>query len=162
MSDTETPSAGAPASTTRAIVAFVALPGVVAFVIPLAIARVTHVAGPFARAGLLEIVLGTAMLLWCAREFYVNGHGTLAPWSPPTVLARSGLYRWTRNPMYISVLLIVIGWSLGFNSGVLWAYAGVLAVAFHLRVLLSEEPYLARTFGDDWKAYKKRVPRWVL
>ena len=146
----------------RAIFAFIALPGIVAFVIPIVVARVTRVAGPFARAGLLELVLGSAILLWCAREFHVNGHGTLATWAPPTTLARGGLYRWSRNPMYIGVLLILIGWALGFNSSLLWAYTAVLAIAFHLRVILSEEPHLARMFGDEWKVYKKRVPRWVL
>ncbi|MBC7842220.1 MAG: isoprenylcysteine carboxylmethyltransferase family protein [Gemmatimonadaceae bacterium] len=162
MSDTETHPASVASPMSRAILAFMALPGLVAYAIPLVIARVTKPAGHFAFAGLLEIVLGSVVLLWCTREFHVSGHGTLAPWSPPMALARGGLYRWSRNPMYIGVLLIVIGWALGFNSGALWAYAGVLLVAFHLRVVFGEEPHLARAFGDEWKAYRKRVPRWIL
>ena len=146
----------------RAIVAFFLLPGVMAFVVPLLIAQFTPHAVRFSRAGLLELVLGLAILLACVRQFHTDGRGTLAPWSPPTTLVRSGLYRWSRNPMYIGVLLIVIGWALGFQSATLWIYVGVLAIAFHLRVVLAEEPFLARKHGDEWLAYRKRVPRWLM
>jgi len=146
---------------TRAIVAFLVLPGVVAFAVPLTIAFASAHPSGFARAGLLELTLGVAILLACVREFYVSGRGTLAPWSPPTVLVRGGLYKWSRNPMYIGVLLIVIGWALGFGSSKLWIYVGVLAVGFQLRVVLAEEPFLARTYGDQWIDYRKRVPRWI-
>ena len=146
----------------RAIAAFFLLPGVIAFVVPLLIARFTAHPARFARAGLLELALGLLILVECTRQFYINGRGTLAPWSPPKALVRTGLYNWSRNAMYIGVLLIVIGWALGFNSSMLWIYAGLLAVAFHLRVVLGEEPYLARTFGDEWTEYRKRVPRWFI
>jgi protein-S-isoprenylcysteine O-methyltransferase Ste14 len=145
-----------------AVTALLVLPGVVAFAVPLLIVKFTRGHSPFTRAALVELTIGTAMLLWPARDFYVDGGGTLAPWSPPRSLVRGGLYRWTRNPMYIGVLLIVAGWALGFRSQLLWIYAAVLAAAFHLRVVLSEEPYLARTYGDAWPQYRKRVPRWLL
>jgi protein-S-isoprenylcysteine O-methyltransferase Ste14 len=164
-SDPDTQSTPAPTDSgllPRAILALLMLPGIVAFAVPIIIVNVTHAAGPFARAGLLELALGSAALLACTRDFYVSGRGTLAPWSPPVTLVRNGLYRWSRNPMYIGVLLIVMGWALGYSSRPLWIYAGMLAVAVQLRVILGEEPYLARTFPDEWKAYRKRVPRWVL
>lgn len=145
----------------RAIIAFVALPGIVAFGLPLVFVRFTAHSPGFARAGLLELVLGVAILFSCVRAFAVSGRGTLAPWSPPVALVRDGLYKWSRNPMYIGVLLIVAGWALGFRSQVLWIYVAALAVAVHLRVVLGEEPYLARTYGDAWIEYRKRVPRWV-
>ena len=44
---------------------------------------------------------GIGLLLWCVREFYVRGKGTLAPWDPPRHLVASGLYRISRNPMYL-------------------------------------------------------------
>ena len=146
---------------TRAIIAFFVLPGVVAFAAPLAIVFTSAHPPGFARAGLLELTLGTAILLACVREFYVSGRGTLAPWSPPTLLVQNGPYKWSRNPMYIGVLLIVIGWALGFKSSILWMYVGVLAVGVHLRVVLGEEPFLARAYGDVWTDYRKRVPRWI-
>ena len=154
--------AGGRALLPRAIAAFLLLPGVFAFVVPLLLARFTLHPHGFARAGLLELALGLVILLACVRQFYTDGRGTLAPWSPPTTLVRSGLYRWSRNPMYIGVLLIAIGWALGFQSATLWIYVGMLAIAFHLRVVLAEEPYLARKHGDEWLAYRKRVPRWLM
>jgi protein-S-isoprenylcysteine O-methyltransferase Ste14 len=147
----------------RALIAFAALPGIVAFALPLLIARARPSGSPgFARSGLLELVLGSCMLLWCVRDFYEHGRGTLAPWSPPSALVRTGLYQWTRNPMYVGVLLIVIGWALGLRSSPIGVYALILAVLFHLRVVFGEEPWLAKTFGADWAEYRNRVPRWVL
>ncbi|HEX2722346.1 MAG TPA: methyltransferase, partial [Gemmatimonadaceae bacterium] len=71
-----------------------------------------------------------------------------------------GLYRVSRNPMYVGVLTILFGWAVWFMSGALWIYALCLVVGFHLRVVLFEEPWLARTHGEIWHAYKASVPRW--
>lgn len=141
----------------RALLAFIVLPGLVAGVGP----WLLHPPGtPFQAIGLLPIGIGAAGLLWCVREFFVTGRGTLAPWDPPRQLVREGLYRYSRNPMYISVSLLLIGWALGYRSRTLTIYAIVVMVAFHLRVVMFEEPWLARTFGAQWEAYKARVPRW--
>src|SRR6516225_9535213 len=101
----------------RAITAFVALPGVVAFLLPVWIG--TRAGRPLRHAVIAAIVLGlgTLLLLWCVREFYVAGRGTLAPWAPPRHLVTSGPYRWSRNPMYIGVGIILSGWSAFFGSG---------------------------------------------
>ncbi len=64
--------------------------------------------------------------------------------------------------MYVGVLLVTAGWAVGFRSWTLAGYTGALLIAFHLRVLLHEEPWLARTFGAEWATYRARVPRWLL
>ena len=142
----------------RALTAFLALPGMVAFVVPFLLrppnARIHSI-------GFLPLGLGTFLLLWCVRDFYVAGRGSLAPWAPPVRLVIVGLYRFCRNPMYVAVLTILCGWALTFQSGGLWTYAACLAVAFHSRVVLFEEPWLARTHGAAWDAYRARVPRWL-
>ncbi len=107
------------------------------------------------------LLVGVCVLLWCVRDFYAIGKGTLAPWDPPKRLVIVGLYRFTRNPMYVGVLGWVSGWSLLAGSPVLAAYAGVLAVCFHLRVIFYEEPTLARQFGNEWTLYCARVNRWL-
>lgn len=144
----------------RALIAFLALPGVVAFVLPLVIVP-SITAGHFGLGGLVPLIAGIIVLSWCVRDFYVAGRGTLAPWDPPRHLVRVGLYRFSRNPMYVGVLLILAGWSTGFRSRALLIYTITVAVLFHLRVLWHEEPWLARTFPAEWPGYKSRVPRWL-
>jgi protein-S-isoprenylcysteine O-methyltransferase Ste14 len=146
----------------RALLAFLALPGVVAFGVPiawLAASGHTRLAEPL---GLVPLVGGAAGLLWCVRDFYVAGKGTLAPWAPPERLVVVGLYRHTRNPMYVSVTLMLLGWALAFGAPALFGYAIGVAVAFHVRVVFGEEPWLARRHGAAWKDYQRRVPRWFL
>ena len=145
----------------RALLAFLAMPGLVAFAVPaLWLSRLgrLRVIEP---AGLALLAVGTIGLLWCVRDFYVKGRGTLAPWSPPRRLVVVGLYRFSRNPMYVSVLLILLGWAATTATPRLFAYAAVVAAAFHLRVVYGEEPWLARAHGDAWSAYVQAVPRWI-
>jgi protein-S-isoprenylcysteine O-methyltransferase Ste14 len=145
----------------RALISFLLLPGVVAFLAPALL--VTRIATrTFNMIGGVPLMAGVVVLLWCVRDFYVAGKGTLAPWDPPKHLVRAGLYRYSRNPMYIGVLLILIGWTTGFRTRSLVIYTIVVAILFHLRVLLYEEPWLARTFPGDWPGYKARVPRWLV
>ena len=143
----------------RALVAFLILPGIAAFLVPWLLRPSNSEID--ARA-LPVLGVGVILLLWCVRDFYVTGRGTLAPWAPPARLVIVGLYRYSRNPMYLSVLLILAGWALAFYSIALWIYAACLALAFHLRIVFGEEPFLARSHGEEWTAYKAAVPRWLL
>ena len=144
----------------QALLAFIALPGMVAFVIPWLISR-GEVSASYDAAGIGLLAVGTSLLLWCVREFYDAGKGTLAPWTPPRHLVGSGLYRYSRNPMYVGVALVLLGWALTFHSRTLVIYAAGVVTAFHLRIVLGEEPWLARTHGEAWNRYRARVPRWI-
>jgi protein-S-isoprenylcysteine O-methyltransferase Ste14 len=145
----------------RALLAFLLLPGTVAFLVP-ALLLPSGIRGQsVSLLGLIPVVLGTILLFWCVREFYVAGKGTLAPWAPPQKLIVTGLYRYSRNPMYIAVGLILCGWAVAFRSRTLTVYALVVMFAFHLRVVFGEEPWLAQTYGEQWVQYKARVPRWL-
>lgn len=143
----------------RALFAFLALPGTVAFAVPIYWLVSTSRTEFVQPLGLLPLLAGCVGLLWCVRDFYVFGKGTLAPWSPPQNLVTAGLYRYSRNPMYVSVLLIVLGWAASFGARGLYWYTIFMAVAFHLRVVLGEEPWLARTHGASWADYARRVRR---
>jgi protein-S-isoprenylcysteine O-methyltransferase Ste14 len=145
----------------RAMLAFLILPGTVAFLVPLWLLAPGGGRSFVNPLGLIPLVAGIVLLLWCVREFYVTGRGTLAPWAPPQELVVTGLYRFSRNPMYIAVLLVLWAWALGFRSRPLGIYAVIVMLGFHLRVVLNEEPWLARTHGDKWMHYKARVPRWI-
>jgi protein-S-isoprenylcysteine O-methyltransferase Ste14 len=146
----------------RAVLAFLALPGLVAFAVPVVWLNVRNHTQLVEPAGLLPLVGGSLALLWCARDFYVAGKGTLAPWAPPKRLVVVGLYRHTRNPMYVAVMLILVGWGAAFGCPAMYGYALGVAIAFHLRVVRGEEPWLARKHGAAWEDYKRRVPRWLL
>ena len=144
----------------RAVLAIVVMPGVVAFLLPWLIAGGRSAAPSFDLLGLIALIPGTALLLWCAAAFYLQGRGTLAPWDPPQELVVTGVYRWSRNPMYVGVVLVLWGWVLGFRSRPLAVYALAVMAAFQLRVALGEEPWLAEQHGAAWRAYREQVPRW--
>ena len=144
----------------RALFAFLALPAVVGGLLPWLILRNDRWRTAGTPLGWLVLLFGATVLLWCVRDFYVIGKGTLAPWDPPKKLVAVGLYRFMRNPMYVGVVGIVVGWSLIAGSWRMAAYAGLLTVAFHLRVIFYEEPVLAREFGNEWERYRSNVNRW--
>jgi protein-S-isoprenylcysteine O-methyltransferase Ste14 len=79
---------------------------------------------------------------------------------PPERLLTTGLYSFTRNPMYLGHIIFLIGLTLALNS----LFAGVIAVAtmfwFHLRVL-QDERRLSSRFGEPYLEYMARVKRWV-
>lgn len=145
----------------RALLAFIALPGVFAGVAPWILAAVDPWRSPSVRLGVVVWGLGLVIVLWCVRDFYVSGHGTLAPWDPPRHLVVVGLYRLTRNPMYLGVLLVVAGSALLAGSPLVALYSAVLLLAFHWRVVRHEEPWLSHRFPAEWDRYRRDVPRWL-
>jgi protein-S-isoprenylcysteine O-methyltransferase Ste14 len=145
----------------RALLAFLVLPGVAAGLVPPVIASVDPWRGVVWAPGLAVMFAGAFVLFWCVRDFYISGKGTLAPWDPPRKIVTVGLYRFVRNPMYIGVLLLVLGWSLYLSSVLLTLYMFMLATGFHIRVIIYEEPWMETQFGEEWKTYKASVSRWV-
>lgn len=111
--------------------------------------------------GLPLLVVGVSALLWCIHDFVHQGRGTLAPVDAPRFVVRGGLYRFVRNPMYLSVVTALIGEILLFRSPWLLAWAGLFAMAFVAFVPLYEERRLARQFGHPYQEYKAAVPRWL-
>jgi protein-S-isoprenylcysteine O-methyltransferase Ste14 len=138
------------------------VPAVVAGLVPQRLAPLDPVSPLYAQMpGWTMLVLGTLGYLWCAADFVRFGLGTPAPVAAPDRLVVRGLYRYTRNPMYVSVLLAVIGQALLRWSGTVLGYAFLLFVVLNLFVRLYEEPTLARKFGQPYLDYRTRVPRWL-
>jgi len=111
--------------------------------------------------GALAIAAGVLLLALCVFEFGRTGRGTLSPADPPKVLVVRGLYRHVRNPMYLSVTVIVLGELLLTRSVGLLTYWVVWFVAANVFVMAYEEPYLRRQFGAAYEHYAAAVGRWI-
>lgn len=83
------------------------------------------------------------------------------PWEPSTALVVSGPYRLTRNPMYLGFTLLYLGAAAWINT--LWPLLAlpVVLVVMQRGVIHREEAYLERRFGDDYRAYRAQVRRWL-
>lgn len=111
--------------------------------------------------GLLPLLLGVCLYLWCAGAFTFIGKGTPAPIDAPKILVIQGPYRWVRNPMYVAVLLVVLGEALLFHSVMLVGYALLFWIIVHSFVVLVEEPSLQAQFGASYDSYRHSVWRWI-
>jgi protein-S-isoprenylcysteine O-methyltransferase Ste14 len=109
---------------------------------------------------LIPIILGAAILFHCIWNFAVIGRGTLSPLDAPRRLVVKGLYRYVRNPMYVGVVMVLLGEALLFESLVLFGYAIGCFVLFNLVIFLYEEPTLRSQFGESYVRYRRRVRRW--
>ena len=117
--------------------------------------------GPARYCGLAPLGVGLAMILRCFADFVRRGRGTPAPYDPPRELVVAGLYRYVRNPQYVGVVLIVVGEALLSGMVVLFGYAALMAVGYHLFVRYYEEPTLGRLFGEPYARYREAIPRWL-
>ena len=141
-------------------------PGTLAVYIPWAITR-WRIAPPLLDIpalrilGTLLIAAGLPVLLDSFARFAIQGLGTPAPVAPPQRLVVTGLYRYVRNPMYVAVSLLIFGQGLLFGSPGLLQYGLFVWLGFFAFVLLYEEPTLRRKFGDEYRQYCARVPRWI-
>jgi protein-S-isoprenylcysteine O-methyltransferase Ste14 len=139
-----------------------AVPGTVAVYVPWLIARGQPPAPPgYVAAALALFALGGAVYLRCLWDFAGFGGGTPAPVDAPRRLVVRGLYRHTRNPMYLGVLAVILGWAVLFRALPLLLYAAAVGGIFHLFTVFFEEPHLRKVFGSEYEAYCARVGRWV-
>jgi len=140
-------------------------PGMVAGLVPWIISRWrlngAPDAAPLRPIGLVLIALGMVVLLEAFARFALEGLGTPAPIYPTDRLIVRGSYRFVRNPMYLAVEALILGQAALFGAFDLVIYAAMIAVAFHLFVVLVEEPTLRRNFATDYRRYSANVHRWL-
>jgi protein-S-isoprenylcysteine O-methyltransferase Ste14 len=110
--------------------------------------------------GGLLLVAGLIALVWAFVRFVVEGFGTPAPVAAPERLVVGGVYRYVRNPMYVAVLVSIVGQALLLGQLVLLLYAGATWLAVAAFVRFYEEPTLTRRFGADYETYRRAVPAW--
>ena len=116
-------------------------------------------AGPAFWAGVGLVGLGAAIALAAEIGFLLAGTATL-PISPTTAIVGTGVYRFTRNPMYLGMTLALIGASPALDSAWFLLATPVALWAVTKLAIEREEAYLERKFGATYLAYKRRVRRW--
>ena len=149
-----------------ATLATIIVPGGAVVLLPYLILQATGVSsipqlGPMQIGSLVLAVVGVSMVLWVSVAFVTQGKGTPAPIEPPKNFVAAGLYRFLRNPMYFGALLTALAGGLFSPSGGLLLYGAILWLALHAPTVLFEEPQLERRFGDSYREYKARTPRWI-
>jgi protein-S-isoprenylcysteine O-methyltransferase Ste14 len=149
----------------RSVAWAVVVPGVVAGYLPWQFFGLDRwrfdPASPLDLTGAVCIGAGAVLLGICIFEFARSGRGTLAPLDPPRELVVRGLYRYVRNPMYLSVSTILLGEFLVTRSRALLGYWAGWFVVVNLFVLGYEEPTLRRRFGESYARYCRAVGRWL-
>jgi protein-S-isoprenylcysteine O-methyltransferase Ste14 len=138
------------------------VPGTVAGFVPWLLSREESLAwGAGAALALLLFATGGAIYFWCVWDFATFGRGTPAPIDAPKSLVVRGLYRYSRNPMYVGVLTTLLGWVVLFASLRLLVYSACVGVCFQLFIVYYEEPHLSKTFGRSYDEYRSQVGRWI-
>lgn len=110
--------------------------------------------------GLIFVAIGFALAALSVRNFRLAGT-SVVPGEPSTALVATGPYQFTRNPIYIGFALAYFGLAVMLTS--MWVLLLLIPVLFILQrgVVEREEIYLERRFGDAYRKYKSRVPRWL-
>lgn len=116
------------------------------------------VGGPVVGAAL--VALGLVIGLAGVREFHRQGTPT-SPYQAAKTLVRTGVFRFTRNPMYLGFVLLTMGVAIAFNSVAFLVSALLLVVLLQVAVIRPEERYLAKRYGADFEAYLRGTRRWI-
>lgn len=127
--------------------------------------------GAFSYSGIVLIAAGILFLLPAILIFLIKGKGTPAiyfsKWfknligEEPETLISKGIYKFTRNPMYLGVILILTGESIFFQKIILFIYTLAMFIIFHLVIVHLEEPHLKKKHGQSFNEFMKKTKRWI-
>ena len=109
--------------------------------------------------GVVLIGTGAALAIPAMRGFRSAGTH-VEPWKPSTALVTGGIFGWLRNPMYVGVILLLAGLSILLASDWMLVMTIIFVPVIHFGVVKREERYLEAKFGDAYRQYKARVPRY--
>ena len=128
------------------------------FLIPLGLLAHVFLLGRIA-VGAIAFVAGVGMVIGANRIFQRIGTNT-RPSLPTLALGTTGIFTWTRNPMYVGGSLALLGIAIGFALDWVILLLVVSLPLVHYGIILREERYLERKFGDEYRCYKTKVPRY--
>jgi protein-S-isoprenylcysteine O-methyltransferase Ste14 len=115
---------------------------------------------PISYSGLVLIAVGIAISAYAASRFAKAGT-PVVPFERSTILITTGIYRWTRNPMYVGMVIVLLG--VGTLCGTLGSLLPIPFFIWLIRVrfIAGEERFLKEIFGERYVVYKKSVRRWI-
>lgn len=157
------PGGTGPASMTAGVVA----PPPLLYAVPLAVGLLLQRWHPLP---ILKPFIATVVGIVCVGLGFVGLPSVVAfrrantspkPWVPSTALVTTGPFRYTRNPMYLGFTLLYVGVSLWANAAWPLLFLPIVLVVMHYGVIVREEAYLARTFGEEYQQYRAVVRRWL-
>ncbi len=138
------------------------LPVIVLILVPLWIEPVISASNiPALIIGTMVMFGGLSLVAVTVSSIIRIGDGTLAPWSPTRKLVTSGIYGYVRNPMILGVLITLLGESVTILSLQIFKWTIIFFIINNIWFLIYEEPNLEKKFGEQYREYKKRVPRWI-
>tara|TARA_R110000824_G_scaffold299851_1_gene487950 strand:- start:203 stop:691 length:489 start_codon:yes stop_codon:yes gene_type:complete len=111
-------------------------------------------------AGAIAALAGMSFMFAGTGRFRKLGNN-LEPWKHSNQIVSSGVYRYTRNPMYLGMSLLYFSLALWFRSSWAVILLPVAILVIRTQVIAREERYLAAKFGDEYLAYKAKVRRWI-
>lgn len=115
---------------------------------------------PWRLLGLVPPVVGIVLMSLAHRELKQHDT-TVMPFEEPNALVTGGVFGLTRNPMYLGIMLILLGIVMLLGSATPFAVVPIAGVLFDRLFISPEERMLERTFGDQFREYRKRVRRWI-
>lgn len=110
-----------------------------------------------------RILVGLSLFIFVSSLVYLKRAQTpVDPYKAPTAIVKGGPFRFTRNPIYLSLSLLYLGISL--LTELIWPllFLPLTLLVMHYGVIIREENYLIRKFGDEYQNYKEDVPRWLI
>jgi protein-S-isoprenylcysteine O-methyltransferase Ste14 len=112
-------------------------------------------------AGVVLFLFGAVMVFTGAYYLVLRGGGTPLPLDSTQRLVVAGPYAYIQHPMALGLLSLAFAEALWFHSPSLGVYALLLTVLINLYLTYIEEPGLEKRFGEDYRAYRNAVPRWL-
>ena len=113
-----------------------------------------------AAVGLAVVFTGVG-LAFAALGLFKRAGQEPEPWKPTPSIVSGGIYRYTRNPMYVALGVVQIGVGLGVGNLWIVALTALSWVAVYVVAVRPEEAYLEGKFGDEYRRYRARVRRWI-
>ena len=110
--------------------------------------------------GIIVVGAIATLGLWPVILFKRSGEDP-NPWKPSFRIVQQGPYRFTRNPMYLQLLLVCVGFAVMLANVWILLLAPVAAFVLQRYAIIPEEEYLERRFGEEYVAYSRRVRRWL-